>query len=979
MPAESCSDPENLLANAARVRALARALVSDVNEARDIEQTAWRRALESGKAFDSPQWLATIVRNVARSRWRDRTRRAEREQRVAIERGPIPTPEEVLQREELRRGVVEHVLALEDPWRTTIVLHYLEERDLRDVADAMGVAIETARTRSRRGLELLRRRMKREKGSAWSALLVRGFDLEPPSPALPATLGGIVAVGSAAKLGLLAVAGVAALATLWRLRDGAPATPPVLEGVAAEAPAIEKPRAELERLSHAPPAREEVLAVGALSNTPPTPVPSRSASVLVRALWAEGRAPASGVWIELRSLGDRVPELQLRRARTNSVGEARFEDVSPGRVVARSDRGLHRVDTVLEAEQKELELVLEPGFQLLGDVVDEFEQPVAGAEIWVDDSGPEGRGFAVATSDAEGRFEVRDLGRGAQLFVGARAAGRAPTLQYFLNAPASDEVRVRLVFTARGAPLRVVVLDSHGEPVPDATLCLGELTRGKGLSLPDGSHGSPPAPLRARSDGSGEAQFEGAALGRTSLAVRAPDFAPWSGEVDIGSERNVVVRLERGAVLRGRVVDADGRPVSNAHVSVGIPADFTGTFASSKRDGTFALHGLPVGEFKAHVRADQRGSAEESFHATPGAELEWNAQLASGGVVRGRVVAPGMSLSGWCVIKTHASSDSALQTAIARVAADGSFKFEGCAEAPATLYVRESTTSAFTLATVSDVRPSDTEVLIEIDPARRPSVRLRGRVVDESGAPLGDAEVHPFAFELGASPVEHVDPATGRFQLGPYPSGDWGLIVIARGRSKLRVAPRRAESDSTLDFGDIAVGAGAVLALSIARDPTVIGEDVEVDLYPLDEQLADSFRGRGPLLRSHALEPGRYEVRAFTRDGVSESASVEVVSGRETPLELRLRSAASWSARIEDADGRPWSGQLLWHATNEAGEQVAHGIDAAVDGKLVPRRPLPAGALRLVAQTLDGSRVASAELAAELSARAAGTVVLTLR
>jgi DNA-directed RNA polymerase specialized sigma24 family protein len=39
------SDPQSLLEHSARVRALARALVFDPNEALDIEQAAWRRAL----------------------------------------------------------------------------------------------------------------------------------------------------------------------------------------------------------------------------------------------------------------------------------------------------------------------------------------------------------------------------------------------------------------------------------------------------------------------------------------------------------------------------------------------------------------------------------------------------------------------------------------------------------------------------------------------------------------------------------------------------------------------------------------------------------------------------------------------------------------------------------------------------------------------------------------------------------------------
>jgi RNA polymerase sigma factor (sigma-70 family) len=980
MPTDPWFEPENLLANAARVRVLARALVADVNEARDIEQSAWKRVLESGRVLESPQWLTAIVRNVARSRWREQTRRVEREQRVASERRPIPTPEEVLEREELRRGLVEHVLALDDPWRTTIVLHYMEERDLRDVAHAMGVSVETARTRSRRGLELLRLRMKREKGTAWSLVLIQGFDLESSPPALSATLGGIVAVGTAAKLGVLVVAGVAALATLWSLRDGAPAVPLALDAIAAEAPAFDEPRAELQKSSAALAAREEVRATTVETPVSSGTTPAGPASVRVRAVWEIGRVPAGGVWVELRCMEDRAPELQLRRARTDANGDASFNELPPGRFVARTDRGTHSTGALAPGESKSVEIVLRPGVQLAGDVVDHLGQPVAAAEIWIDDMGFDGRGFPVARSDAQGKFELRGLARGGDFAIGARASGRAPTPQHYLRAPESDEVRLRLSFAAAGDVLRVLVLDSGGEPVPDASVVLGAGRFRESASLADASHLLPAPPLRARGDSSGEARFEGAALGRTPLEVRAPDFAPWSGEVDIGRERDVVVRLERGAVLRGSVLDSDGRPVSNARISVGKPGEFAETLASSKPDGTFALHGLPAGEFRALARADQRGSAEQTFYGAPGAALEWNAQLESGGVIRGRILAPEISLSGWCVFKIGASSDSALNPDMARVAADGSFKFLDCEDAPATLQVLEGPDKVFVLATVREVRPSDEEVLIEIDPARRPSVRLRGRVVDELGKPLTDVDVSPFDFDLGPSPVEHVDAQTGRFDLGPYPSGNWGLVIVSRDRPPLRVPPRKVAPDEAHDFGDLVAVAGGVLAVSIARAPQVAGDEVEVSLQPLEGQLADGFRGRGALVRSRPLSTGRYELQVFASDGYSSSQPVEVVSGRETALEVRLEPAARWSARLLDADGRPWRGHVTWLATDSESRTLVQGFEAPADGQFSPTFALPAGAIDVLVMAQDGSRSAVFALPAELSARrSASAIVLTLR
>jgi len=179
-------DPEALLAHGNYVRGLARELVFDAALAQDVEQETWLAALEQAPRDPAATrgWLAAIVRNMARRAWRSNTRRTARELAQAGAERVVPTPDEVLEREEQRRRLVEAVNALEEPYRSALVLRWLEGHEPAEVARRLGVPLGSAKTRLKRGLELLRARFDRahrgERG-AWCLLFVRGFGLGPPS------------------------------------------------------------------------------------------------------------------------------------------------------------------------------------------------------------------------------------------------------------------------------------------------------------------------------------------------------------------------------------------------------------------------------------------------------------------------------------------------------------------------------------------------------------------------------------------------------------------------------------------------------------------------------------------------------------------------------------------------------------------------------------------------------------------------------
>jgi RNA polymerase sigma-70 factor (ECF subfamily) len=164
---------ESLLAHRAWVRRLLRALVAEPQDAADVEQETWRRALERPPlhAANLRAWLSSVARNVARRIGRDEATRARHEGAVAGGFAPgivpplAPAAAEVVERAQLQRRVVDTVLALDEPYRSTILLRYLDDLAPSAIATRTGVPVDTVKTRLKRGLALVRARLNSELGT----------------------------------------------------------------------------------------------------------------------------------------------------------------------------------------------------------------------------------------------------------------------------------------------------------------------------------------------------------------------------------------------------------------------------------------------------------------------------------------------------------------------------------------------------------------------------------------------------------------------------------------------------------------------------------------------------------------------------------------------------------------------------------------------------------------------------------------------
>ena len=107
--------------------------------------------------YELGSWLHRILANVCTDEQRRRSREAETCSRLAaVPARLVPTPELAAEAELARRRLASAIEALPTPYRDALILRELEDLQYREVARAMGVSEDNARTRVRRARIALR-------------------------------------------------------------------------------------------------------------------------------------------------------------------------------------------------------------------------------------------------------------------------------------------------------------------------------------------------------------------------------------------------------------------------------------------------------------------------------------------------------------------------------------------------------------------------------------------------------------------------------------------------------------------------------------------------------------------------------------------------------------------------------------------------------------------------------------------------------
>ena len=600
----------------------------------DVLQDTWLAALERQPQTGARTWLRVVARRMAARSRRADTRRQRREHAVVREDVSAST-DHVVQRLELRQRVTRAVLELREPYRSTLLQRFYEDKTPAQIAGEQGISAATVRSRLHRALRMLRDALgdSQVAGVRRAVPAIAAAAARPDAAVTRFPLLETVLMTTKMKLcgGLVAMLLLGGLVVLWQ-GSGASSVPdssPVADA-SGGALQIESPAGDTMADDVV---RQSVPESPAVAAAEPS-----SIAPAVESLWVEGfvrdpvGAPLAAVDIYRRG---GVEERGVERGTDHTVFDSqelgwshvgRSEADGSFRVAVEERSGwlvagppyiAIRPWPVGKRMAPEASVVVAaPAVSLGGTVTDEQGRPLGSVAITgfceritsypgVLDHNPR-PDFAGGVTNEQGRFSIsRVPACAAVVYTFALEAHESVSLP----ALSQDSVDLRIVLRshdAAGAHLFTGrVLDPAGEPVAGATVGLGEARVKSG---DDGMYR-----LAVPEIDDDEVLFAVAAGFLAAVEREAVGRASQSADTQFADLRLVTAH----GVIAGRVLRPDGEPWPGLKVypwdlgylgssqftregwEVGADHEWIGGFAVTDDSGAFELGGLDDRDLRA--------------------------------------------------------------------------------------------------------------------------------------------------------------------------------------------------------------------------------------------------------------------------------------------------------------------------------------------------------------------------------------------
>jgi len=938
----------DLTATDAWIKALARHLVSAEDDAEDVAQDAWVRALASPprRAAAFKTWMREVARNLAVSVHRSSTRRGERE-RKAARPDRLPSVDEMLEREETRIKVARAVASLEEPYRSTILYRYFEGLPPREIATRLGVSVSAVNERLRRGLEKLRARLDRDFGDrmSWCAALLplAGSGLAAGGAASASVLTGALVMSTKVKI---AIAVIVALGVAWAFwPQGERVAPPEVPGAESSEPV--PPLKKIEAKAEPAPV-QEAEATAAVAEPEPLARPSAislepARGSIVGLVTDPNGAPIPGAAVRALSFVPGAVELEhLLETKTDSAGRYVLKPIQTRCAVEARAEGHYAERRLASPFTREDFRLGQPGI-LRGTIrVAATGTPCAGATVaiyrfrvldhlehsyypilrWTWLRPP----IATTRSDRSGHYRFADLRPGSyqvRILPSKRPSGHTgrEAVEIVSGKATTCDMPV-----GRGATSAGRVTDSESQaPIVGARVCVKGNYRRVALTGPDGRYEREGVEPRAMH------LFRVVARGYIFAFAQIP-VAMSHGSMEVRD-----FTLRPGVLVSGRVLGPDGEPVAGARVSRGssvfcVPTEdpiisyICAPASRTDSRGRFEVTDFASGRTMRRLCAIKDGLAwgvSEPFTVTKGqGRSDIVIRLGQGGSIVGSVVdEDGNPVPAAQLVLFEKKEDRKVEFS----RADGRFEFEAV---PAGVYalvvfppglVKENR-STYARLTREGI-PVETGRKTEVRLVLKPGSQLSGRVIDLYGLPLEgvvvrcrpESKVGPFTpFRLLYYRVALTD-AQGQFRIDGLLSDQTHYLHAAKpgyNRSFAKGVPP-GSTDTVFALIKVRTLEGRVVSghgdpipefwIRGSRNPDPVGRKVGRSESTVPVGLYADPAGRFRMW----LIPGSYQIEAQAAGGFrSDPMTVEIpVRGQLPVVELVVRTGASVHGTVRTASG----------------------------------------------------------------------------
>ena len=735
---------EQMLQDAAWLKRLATTLASNHDDADDLVQESWIAAWQRQPDASRPMrpWLAKVARDLAGMKRRSERRRSVREAIADDGHASSAAPDELLEQMRLHRVLVDLVLELDEPYRSTVIARFVEGRTSASIAHSLGIPAGTVRKRLHEALTRLRAGLDAQSG-----------DRKRWAPAVLAFAKGGIQVAKPAKLVLVVLAALLAM-SVATVVGFVVRRSPGSTGAGSGTPAA----ASNTLGSRSAPDRAAAVHVAVAVTDAAGPV----ANAIVRC------APPDGDVVTAQTAGDGTATVVLAPGEWSIAASADGHEPSAVTLVVVASRDA-RVAVVLGLG----------GRTVTGAVTDAGGGAIAGARVdaaRLDANTNPTRAVAVAFTDRTGHYKL-SVG-GGQILVAASHPEYAPQIRHVDLGPSGATANFALV---PGSVIEGIVRDqATKQPVAGAAVLatngaavfeLGEAHEHVAISGADGTFrvaGLRPGvyQLSAR---------DGARSTRAPVRVGLGVAEQQSG---------VVVFIERGATIRGKVVDETGAAVAAVTVHAGQLKETT---ATSNSTGEFVIEGLTPDRLMLWGTSDQ-------YVPEGHAIVELKTSDVDGIVVH---VRHGLDVTGHvepretCEVAL-AKDDSGAEDAFDRnhttltVDARGDFRFGPLLPGKATVTARCPNGDQGKLDVVVAANTADSVLAVA------PGSSIAGRVINTAGNAvvgvtvnaerLGDDQMTMVHNGVVTSGFKAITTTDGSFEIRGLDAARYHLAVLDRGR-----------------------------------------------------------------------------------------------------------------------------------------------------------------------------------------------------